>query len=318
MCYSIIYYIWKPWAPFDLSPIPTQLFDARGADPLFWGSIAGVAAITALAFRFRRSVPALACLWLSYVALILPVSGLMDRPYFPVDRYAHLSSLVLAVGLAFLGRRGFAGVSSKGFGIVVALFVLAFVSVTRRQLGVWRNAAVLGEWNLAHARHPEVVVDNLAKRAVDDEHWGRSAAADERLQSAERQFPAHPRLQAARATIEAERRRRTELDIPLAATVHFDLALRRFRQGRLRDAEDHFRASLVIAPDSPVLRYNFAMSLALVGDGRLALAHYGWLPAGRISTEQRSRLLDVIAAAADTAGETRLATAARRVAAELR
>jgi tetratricopeptide (TPR) repeat protein len=101
--YSLLFYLGKMALPRDFSiiyPVPTPAELARwpiAAYPLI------ILAITIAAVLTRRRCPGLAVLWASYVAWLLPVSGIVKYGYQLVsDRYAYLPLAMCAIGFGAL------------------------------------------------------------------------------------------------------------------------------------------------------------------------------------------------------------------------
>ena len=142
-CYIWGHYFWKPWFPFDLSPLYTTLVSFRPTDPALMASVLLVAAVTGLLVLQRYRWPGLLALWVCHLALLVPSLGLTEHPHFPCDRYGHLAGLLwpiaLAAGLCWLvadARTRLAG------WVVGGVLVGVLVAASSRQLGIWRNDVV--------------------------------------------------------------------------------------------------------------------------------------------------------------------------------
>jgi len=98
--YVWAYYLWKPWAPFHLSPVYTTLVQFNPNHWPFRLSAALVVGITWLLFWKRRQWPWAVALWVSHLALLVPALGLTERPHFTSDRYDYLPGLIWAVIIA--------------------------------------------------------------------------------------------------------------------------------------------------------------------------------------------------------------------------
>ena len=106
---NILFYVWKLIWPAWLSPY----YPLEGKIPLgdveFVGSLVGVIAFTALAFWRRRQIPVLWSAWWAYLALIAPVSGLLQvGAQGAGDRFMYLAMIPLlilaATGVVWLWR----------------------------------------------------------------------------------------------------------------------------------------------------------------------------------------------------------------------
>ena len=77
------HYWWKPWLPFDLSPVYSELLHLTWRSPYF---LAGGTLFFFAAWFARRS-PAFVLLLLGQVAMLLPITGATELLHFPHDRY---------------------------------------------------------------------------------------------------------------------------------------------------------------------------------------------------------------------------------------
>jgi Flp pilus assembly protein TadD len=150
--------------PLRLSPLyPLPLSTNVELLPLALG-IGGIAGIAVLAWRLRRSYPAILAGCAAYLALLAPVAGLMPTGVqASADRYMYVPGVVIAIaaglGIARLRlddrRRALAAVAS-----VAVLAGLAML--TQRQTGYWRDSITL--WTRAAELDPrnDVATYNLA------------------------------------------------------------------------------------------------------------------------------------------------------------
>ena len=141
--YILAYYIWRPFYPFRLSPVYTNLidFDPWSLPFLFSGFF--VLVVTVILFFFRKQWPAILALWACYLVLLAPNLGLTDHPYYPNDRYAMIVSItfsVLAAGCLMIPK---INRSVRVMFIVLAIAVVIFWgTLTVRQTKVWDNSIV--------------------------------------------------------------------------------------------------------------------------------------------------------------------------------
>jgi Flp pilus assembly protein TadD len=144
-----------------------------------------LAGISLLAWRSRRSCPALAFGWGWFMVTTLPVSGiLVIGPHDWADRYLYVPGMGLLVAVVWLVD-GWAGATARRWpvallGATVALFAaLTFVQVGywRDSLTLWRHAAAvtppsavrhvnLGNALLVAGRHPEAETEFAAAIAL--------------------------------------------------------------------------------------------------------------------------------------------------------
>ncbi len=114
---GVVFYLWKLVWPAWLSPFyplgeHTSLRSAEFLVPVFF-----CAAVTLVAVWQRKRTPVLLAAWGSYLALLLPVSGLVQVGGQAVaDRYAYLAMvpvlLALGSGILWLWRRGSATIKA--------------------------------------------------------------------------------------------------------------------------------------------------------------------------------------------------------------
>lgn len=151
--YATVFYPLKSLAPVALRPIYSlpEDFDPRAL--AFVAAIAGALAISAAASIFARRAPAFAVAWLAYLAVIAPVSGLLQAgPQLVAERYTYTAmqpfALLAAAGIVACARsRG----SSWICGAVACAALGACVLATRAQAAHWRSSASLWEHTLAVA-----------------------------------------------------------------------------------------------------------------------------------------------------------------------
>lgn len=279
------YYVWKPWWPAGLTPVPTWLIelDGRGARTLVAAVI--VLGATAILGWRRRGRDGLWLLWLAHLAMLVPMLGLNDRPYHPADRYHYLAAVVVAAGIAFAVVRASGAWRGATLG-VGAVVVLIFGFLQRGQLGYWANT------------------DTLLRRVIDvAEHDGVRQAYYRRwiLFHFARGAKARGEQLAAEAGVEAKKiaAEATVNGVPLAAARHARIALEMARENRVREAHEHFGAALRWAPDWREPAYNWAMLWARKGDAAQAWHRYRRAVAGastdEISGAARQRLVSLIA-----------------------
>jgi hypothetical protein len=158
--FGLVFYLWKTFVPLSLSPLyelPIQMSPLSSPYLLSGGA---VLIITALAIRLRNRWPAFSAVWLIYVLLLLPVSGVFQTGLQMVaDRYSYLSCLgwaVLAGAGAVSSWKALARWRPK-LQLLIPVAVLALMVslqvLTVRQIGVWRDSVTL--WSHAATVDPE-------------------------------------------------------------------------------------------------------------------------------------------------------------------
>ncbi len=148
-----------------------------------------LAAISAAALVTARRRPYLLAGWLWYLVVLAPVIGIVQvGSQSMAERYTYLSTLGLALAVAFLAReltvahpRTRRAVAILGVGIACTWALLA-----RAQVGAWRDSVTLFERARAvHGDHP-VILSNLAEAFEDA---GRTNLARRHYREAIRRAP---------------------------------------------------------------------------------------------------------------------------------
>jgi hypothetical protein len=247
--YGLAFYLWKTAWPSGLSPvyeIPVPF------DPTAWPfllSATVVAGVTVAAIALRRRRPAPVMVWLSYVAILLPVLGIFQfHGLIAADRYTYLASLGWALlagaGLAAWWRAGAGhehGHSSRFLIVGLALSLLTSLGfLTWRQTQVWHDSEAL--WTYALSINASAI--------------GHTSLGDALVQQGQVAEGIEHYRQALR------------LD-PRSAAAHNNLGLALAQRGDLPEAVEHFREALRIEPNSPNALRNLEMALSGGGqDGR--------------------------------------------------
>jgi hypothetical protein len=131
------FYFEKTVFPVGLSPYyelvgPRQLWHWPA-----YLSIAGSLLISVFAWLQRTHRPWVWKVWLSYLLLVAPVSGLFQNGgQLAADRYSYLPGLCLSVGFGFSLSEGSVSKSRK---IVVGTVLLFLLMVTQRQIRFWSS-----------------------------------------------------------------------------------------------------------------------------------------------------------------------------------
>ncbi len=158
VAHAIVFYLAKLVAPVGLSPMYARPVPLDWISWRFLGSGLVVAAITALVVLLRRRWPVALVAWSCYVAMLLPVSGLVTIGHELVaDRYSYLPTLAMAVTLGGLmtwaWHRLRWGVARAGLGLAAAAAVAGLVVGARTLIPIWRDDIAL--WEHAVAVNPD-------------------------------------------------------------------------------------------------------------------------------------------------------------------
>jgi hypothetical protein len=215
--YGVAFYAWKTFVPVAISPLYQLPARVDPAAPAMLASAAAAIAVTGVLLWQRRRWPAGLAVWLSYLVLLAPVSGIVQSgPQLVAVRYTYLACLgfALLVGAAvwWLARRAQGPPPDwgrAGLGIVVVIAGLAGLgTLAWSQTHVWRDSETL--W--AHV----VAVDPASPIAHNN--LGFAYLQQGRLAEAEREITAALRLD------------------PEWELAHANLAVVLLRQGRLAEA----------------------------------------------------------------------------------
>jgi protein O-mannosyl-transferase len=247
-CYVWAHGLWRPWAPFGLSPVYTTLVEFN---PLAWPFLlsAGlVAGVTVLLGWKRRQWPGLVAVWAAYLVFLIPVLGFTEHPHYPSDRYSYgvgiLWSVLVAGGLLQLWRQ-----PGTRFGALLAsgLMVAALGGLSFRQTGFWRNSVVLFEHTI--------------RELGDDSYHG------------EIQWRLGAALASEGKTREAAEQYRASLRLDPSPQAHLSFAELLEKTGDRQGALTNCLAALALHP-TPINRVQAGQVLAALGRGAEAIEQY--------------------------------------------
>ena len=271
---GVVFYLWKLVWPAWLSP-----FYPLGEHASLWSAeflvpVLFCAVVTIVAVWQRKRTPVLLAAWGSYLALLLPVSGLVQVGGQAVaDRYAYLAMvpvlLALGSGVLWLWRRG--PVVKVALCAVVGAWLIFLGLRTREQIPVWHDDKSLWGALLSHFPNDLMGNYNLGLAMLRD---GRLAEARRLVEWAVVNSDPHARpLPSARATLgtiylktHAYTQAVEQLQQAIAAdatlwAARYNLACAYTRLGRLAQAYDVLRELLASQP---------AYASLAVRDGELA------------------------------------------------
>jgi tetratricopeptide (TPR) repeat protein len=280
--YALLFYPAKIAFPHDISPfypVPSS------ADLSSWPIVAYplfVTAITiAVLFAVRRW-PAVSIVWISYLVLVLPISGIVKYgPQLVADRYAYLSIAVFAIGLGFLPvtawKKSAPSRISAMAAAIAAIFTLALM--TWKQTQIWHDSETLFRRGVAVAPRSVIAHHNLAAVLAAE---GR---LDEAVDIYRRALAIQPyaegnaelgRILAQQGKVDeaiAHDRDAIRLDSGFLPARQ-NLALLFIRLGRLDEAEKEYRAALKV--DLSFVEGHHNLGYLLASRGRLdeAIAEY--------------------------------------------
>ena len=279
--FSLSFYLWKTIVPTSLSPLyeMPQVIDPSATRYL--ASYATVLLVTLAVVAWRRRWPALAAAWIAFVALSLPMLGIIQNgPQIAADRYTYHSApaLALLAGVAIV--QVLSRVRATRVRLVGAATALALVVLTWRQCDVWRDSRSL--WARVLAVEPRSAYAHSASATL----LFQANRVDEGLDESRIATELDPKLAEAR----------NNFGVGLARQGHFDDAMLQYRRAlalkpsyddahsnlgvalaRLGDPEgavDEFRLALASNPDNADTHVNWGNLLVRAGQLVEAMAHY--------------------------------------------
>jgi protein O-mannosyl-transferase len=284
MFQSLTFYPWRLVCPVHFSPFyPLPAAFSVNQWPIL-ASVAGVAIVTGVAVWYRRRVPAVAAGWGAYVALVLPVSGLMQTGLSAVAlRYAYLAMLplLLLAGAAMLWAwHRSKNIVRVGLVALLACELCVFGWLTRRLIPVWHDDETL--WRTVLAQYPDSTVAHNAMVLILLEQHRASEALDYAQQYAEilpQLYESHNNLGFVLAVLgrqpEAIEEYEKALRIkPNYADAHNNLANALMHEGKVAEAIPHYELALKLAPDSAEAHYDMGAALEQVGQLPEAIVNY--------------------------------------------
>jgi protein O-mannosyl-transferase len=274
---SYIAYIFQMFWPVNLAvfyPYPLGSL----VIPAILAAVA-LLAVTFFVIRLRSRCPYLACGWLWYLVMLLPVVGIIQvGAQARADRYTYLPmvglSIALVWGAADVLRRWPRVQQTATAAVCVACIVLTF-----RQVAVWRDSVALYQ----HAI--DVTADNYVARynlAAIYETSGQLDDAAGQLRETVRVRPLFMPAHAALGQVLAKLGRPAEAAPEYAAVlrtqpdnadIRYNYALALAQSGNIPDAAREFRATVALRPADVEARFNLAIALSTLGQRDEAITH---------------------------------------------
>ncbi|MGO9243795.1 MAG: tetratricopeptide repeat protein [Verrucomicrobiia bacterium] len=154
---GVVFYLWKLVWPSWLSPFYPLSDSVSLRSVEFLVPVLFCVGVTVVAVWGRKRMPVLLAAWVSYLALLLPMCGLVQVGGQAVaDRYAYLPMvpvlLAFVAGILWMWRRGPVGVK-VAFCVTLGVWFMFLGSRTREQIAVWHDDISL--WSAALEHFPD-------------------------------------------------------------------------------------------------------------------------------------------------------------------
>jgi hypothetical protein len=154
---GVVFYLWKLVWPSWLSPFYPLSDSVSLRSEEFLVPVLFCAGVTIVAVWGWKRTPVLLAAWVSYLALLLPVCGLVQVGGQAVaDRYAYLPMvpvlLAFLAGILWMWRRGPVGVK-VAFCVALGAWMIFLGLRTREQIAVWHDDISL--WSAALEHFPD-------------------------------------------------------------------------------------------------------------------------------------------------------------------
>jgi protein O-mannosyl-transferase len=220
--YSYLAYLGKIIWPAGLAP-----YYPHPENSLSWAAVSAAAlallAITVLAWHYRRRKYLLMA-WLWYLGTMLPMIGFIQTGRQGMaDRFMHIPMMGLLVGLVWLVA-DIAAEQQWPKEIAIALFLVAaapYTAVTIKQIGYWHDSYMLFAHTLAVTKNNGFAEDDFGVALMER---GEEQLAAQHFAAAIRYSP----------------------DL---ASPHYNLALLLQQHNQLNDAEQQYKAALLLSND---------------------------------------------------------------------
>jgi protein O-mannosyl-transferase len=237
-----------------------------------------LAGLSAVALWQRRKQPWILVGWLWYLAMLLPVVGIIQvGVQSHADRYTYLPQIGIYVALTWLvaewvGKRLAAGLMTV---VIVVLMACAW-----KQTTYWQNSETVWTRSLSCTTDNYVAEANLGSALCED------GMVDEAIAHFQKALRLNPGNAMAHSNLAAALRKKNRIDEAITqfqealrlkpdfAEAHLNLGSALLQKGRVDEAITHFEKALQSQPDFPEAQYNLGTALRQKGKLDEAIAHY--------------------------------------------
>jgi tetratricopeptide (TPR) repeat protein len=238
-----------------------------------------LAGLSTVAWRQRRKEPWIWVGWLWYLAMLLPVVGIIqvgDQAH--ADRYTYLPQIGIYLAVTWLAAKWPA--SRMAFGGLMTAVLAVLMICAWKQTAYWRDSETLWTRALACAADNVVARGNLGAALLQK---GRADEAITQLQHALQINPNSMRVHFSLATAFVQRGKvdqaiaefRNALQInPNYAQAHYNLGNVLLQKGRVDEAAAHYQQALQIAPGYAQAHNNLGDVFLRKGRVEEAILHY--------------------------------------------
>ncbi|HEX7784703.1 MAG TPA: tetratricopeptide repeat protein, partial [Methylomirabilota bacterium] len=271
--YGFAFYAWKTFVPVGISPL-YQL--PRRVDPAAPAMLAGAAAalvLTATLVWQRRRWPAGLAVWLSYLVLLAPVSGLVPSgPQLVAVRYSYLACLGWAVlvggAVWWLARRAETAPGTWRWAAAgVSIAALAGLGAAAwSQTHVWRDSETLWAHVMALDPASSIAHNNLGFVYLQQ---GRLAEAEEEILAALKLDPEWELAHANLAVVLVRQGKLAE-----AGEARVQLGYMYLKHGKYEAAIDLFQKEVASRPGDAGAHNNLGAALLLRGQVGPAIGQF--------------------------------------------
>jgi protein O-mannosyl-transferase len=156
--YSAFFYVSKTVAPIALSPLYELPLTVSPLAPRFAVPLAGSLAITVVVMCLRHRWPAGLAAWLTYLCILVPVSGAVHNGrHLVADRNTYLAcvpwALLFGAAIAAVVRARNTGMMTRPAfrlaSIVISVWLLTLAAIASYQATIWRDDETLWRHALA-------------------------------------------------------------------------------------------------------------------------------------------------------------------------